>query len=135
MKEFFETMGEKKAEYEREYKPELERRIREREEEKKTEGLDRLMNDMKVQSGQSRRGTFPLVVARAVADIDPVHLETISDGEDEDDGYLVDPDPVDDEDDEEGLQKKFAQAARNAQMNAEDRDFERWANEINRGGI
>ena len=35
-------------EYEREYKPELERRLRERIEEKKTEGLDKLMNDMKV---------------------------------------------------------------------------------------
>lgn len=64
---------------------------------------------------------------------DPVHLETISDGEDEDDGYLVDPDAVDDG--EEGLQDKFRQAARNAQLNMEDQDFERWMQLANRGGI
>jgi len=63
----------------------------------------------------------------------PVHLDTISDGEDEDDGYLVDPDPMDDED--ETLHEKFAQAARNAQINAEDQEFARWTNQINRGGI
>jgi hypothetical protein len=65
-------------------------------------------------------------------DLEPVHLETISDGEDEDDGYLVDPDVMQDED--EGLQEKFVQAARNAHLN-EDREFERWAKEVNRGGI
>jgi len=64
---------------------------------------------------------------------EPVNLETISDGEDEDSGYLVDPDPIEDED--EGLQEKFVQAARNAQLNAEDKEFERWAKEVNRGGI
>ena len=64
---------------------------------------------------------------------DPVHLETISDGEDEDDGYLVDPDAVVDED--EGLQDKFRQAARNARLNVEDQDFEQWMQLANRGGI
>ena len=62
-----------------------------------------------------------------------MNLETISDGEDEDSGYLVDPDPIDDED--ESLQEKFVQAARNAQLNAEDQEFERWAKQVNRGGI
>jgi hypothetical protein len=36
---------------------------------------------------------------------------------------------------DEGLQEKFAQAARNAHLNAEDEEFARWANQINRGGI
>ena len=62
-----------------------------------------------------------------------MHIDTISDGEDEDDGFIVDPDPLDDDD--EGLQEKFAQAARNAQINAEDEEFNRWANQINKGGI
>lgn len=57
----------------------------------------------------------------------------MSDGEDEDDGFIVDPDPMDDDD--EGLQEKFAQAARNAQINAEDEEFNRWANQINKGGV
>ena len=38
------------------------------------------------------------------------------------------------EDDDEGLQDKFMQAARNAQLNAEDQDFERWINQANQGG-
>ena len=52
--EFFNAMKDKKTEYEREYKPELERRIRERVEEKKTEGLDKLMKDMDVGSASHR---------------------------------------------------------------------------------
>jgi hypothetical protein len=50
--EFFETMADKRDEYERDYKPELERRIREREEEGKTEGLSKLMKDMNVKGKQ-----------------------------------------------------------------------------------
>ena len=53
MDRFFEVMKEKKEEYEREYKPELERRIRERTEERKTEGLERLLKDMKVGGSSS----------------------------------------------------------------------------------
>jgi len=124
MEDFFKAAAEKKQEYDRDYKPELERRIRERTEEKKTQGLDKLMRDMKVGSPSGAEARKP------------VHLETISDGEDEgdeDDGFLVDPDPVDDED--ETLQEKFVQAARNAQISAEDAGFDKWAREVNRGGI
>ena len=52
--DFFKAMEEKKQEYEKEYKPELERRVQERMEEKKTEGLDKLMRDMKVGSSAPR---------------------------------------------------------------------------------
>ncbi len=62
-----------------------------------------------------------------------MHLETISDGEDEDDGYIVDPDPMNDED--ESLQAKFEEAARNAQRNAEEAEFNRWTSQINKGGL
>jgi GPN-loop GTPase len=54
MGEFFTAVGEKRQEYEREYKPELERRIRERIEEKKTGGLENLMKDMEVGSTSHR---------------------------------------------------------------------------------
>jgi hypothetical protein len=57
MPEFFKAMEEKKLEYEKDYKPELERRIQERTEEKKTEGLDKLMKDMNVGSSAPRPGT------------------------------------------------------------------------------
>jgi hypothetical protein len=59
MPEFFKAMEEKKMEYEKEYKPELERRIQERTEEKKTEGLDKLMKDMKVGSSAPRPRIAP----------------------------------------------------------------------------
>ena len=59
MPDFFKAMEEKKQEYEREYKPELEKRIQERIQEKKTEGLDKLMKDMKVQSNAPRPRTGP----------------------------------------------------------------------------
>jgi len=124
MEDFFNAATEKKQEYDRDYKPELERRIRERTEEKKTEGLDKLMRDMKVGSSSGPDAQKP------------VQLETISDGEDEDDeddGFLVDPDPVDDEN--QTLQERFVQAARNAQTNAEDAGFDRWAREASRGGM
>ena len=62
-----------------------------------------------------------------------MHLETISDGEDEDDGYIVDPDPMNDED--ESLQAKFEEAAWNTQHNAEEAEFNRWTSQINKGGL
>jgi hypothetical protein len=61
MPDFFKAMEEKKLEYEKDYKPELERRIQERTEEKKTEGLDKLMKDMNVGSNTAPRpGTTSL---------------------------------------------------------------------------
>ena len=55
MKDFFDKLGEKKEEYEKAYKIELTRRIKERQEEKKTEGLDRLIRDMNI-TGTKQRG-------------------------------------------------------------------------------
>jgi hypothetical protein len=46
---------------------------------------------------------------------------------------LVDPDLIEDED--ESLQEKFVQAARNAHLNAEDEEFDRWTKEVNKGGL
>ena len=56
MPEFFRVVEEKKEEYDREYKPELERRIRERVEEGKTAGLDKLMKDMNVEGTSRQHG-------------------------------------------------------------------------------
>jgi len=45
----------------------------------------------------------------------------------------MDPDPVDDEN--QTLQERFVQAARNAQTNAEDAEFDQWAREASRSGM
>jgi hypothetical protein len=45
----------------------------------------------------------------------------------------VDPDAI--EDDDDGLQSKFEQAARNAQLNAEEEEFNRWTKQVNKGGV
>jgi len=44
----------------------------------------------------------------------------------------VDPDAPYEED--EGLQQKFEQARR-SQVGAEDQEFERWVQQVNRGGL
>jgi GPN-loop GTPase len=62
MDRLFEVMKVKKDEYEREYKPELERRIRERTEERKTEGLEKLMRDMKVGSSSAPKHGMALEI-------------------------------------------------------------------------
>ena len=50
IEDFFKVATEKKQEYNRDYKPELERRIRKWTEEKKMEGLDKLLQNIKVSS-------------------------------------------------------------------------------------
>ena len=55
--DFFNAVDDKRKEFETDYKPELERRIKERAEEEKTRELDKSMKDMKVASS-SHRTTF-----------------------------------------------------------------------------
>jgi GTPase SAR1 family protein len=92
--EFFEAVGEKAKEFERDYKPELERRRKQREDEKvahREKELGKLMKDMAVSSGK--------------AEDSGIHdMETISDIESEDD------DADQDEDKEGGLNQRYKQA-------------------------
>lgn len=102
--EFFVAVEEKKGEFNRDYKPELERRREERDREKKQrreKELDRLLKDMKVS------GDLPTGSARKD---DP---ETVSDVEDDDDfrGDIVDPDDDEEmEDKDGGLEERYKQA-------------------------
>lgn len=146
--EFFEAVAEKAKEFERDYKPELERRRATREKEKETrreKELGRLMKDMNV-SGAGSGTSNGLKRAKANQKKEP---ETISDIEDEDEedvpAHMAEPDEEDmDEEDEEGpkspdgLSQRYRQAladeggASNA-PSSEDHSFTRYlrASQIN----
>ena len=117
--EFFEAVNEKAKEFERDYRPELQKRQQSRQQAKegrREKELGRLLKDMNVSgsgqaAGQSRKAT----PSRAEA-------ETISDLEDEDEDMpaeLVDPDAEEMSDEggegeegQEGLQSKYKRALR-----------------------
>ena len=93
--EFFEAVGEKAKEFDRDYKPELERRRKKREEEKlenRERELGKLMKDMAVSGEPS---TKPATKAP--------DMDTMSDMEDSDDEDGEDPDG-------EGLTSRYKQA-------------------------
>lgn len=96
--EFFEAVGEKRDEFMRDYQPELERRRKERDEEKvkgREKELQKLMQGMSVDAGTAQ-----------------VKIPT---GDDDDDGVALpsdgdDDDVEDDENDREGLQARYEAA-------------------------
>lgn len=80
--EFFEAVGEKAQEFERDYKPELEKRRQERQEEKanqRQKELGKLMKDMNV----SEPGKKPWAGIGKVATAQRINVDTVSDVEDE----------------------------------------------------
>ncbi|KAJ5217285.1 hypothetical protein N7468_010293 [Penicillium chermesinum] len=108
--EFFEAVETKKQEFERDYKPELERKKKEREESKDSQReieLGKLMKDMHV-SGSARRGPEgPETVSEAEDDEDDIIKRGLADGEDDsEEEYGADPDDGDDE----GLSARYKQA-------------------------
>ncbi|KAF2094584.1 putative GTPase npa3 [Rhizodiscina lignyota] len=118
--DFFAAVREKAAEFERDYKPELERRRQQREEEKKgkqEKDLNRLLKDMNVSTASSSKQTKP----------PKAEPETISDMEDEDDddddGDLVDPDEEDDDEEKDGLTQRYQQALKDSESNPHGDDF------------
>lgn len=135
--EFFEAVEEKRQEFERDYRPELERKKKEREESKANRReveLGKLMKDMSV-SGASRRQR---------PDTEP---ETVSEAEDEAeaeeaaanagfDDYDSEDEHAAAEGDDEGLSQRYQQALSGSREGASDRDnsFTRYlrANEMNR---
>ena len=118
--EFFDAVAEKAQEFERDYKPELERRRKEREKDKLTrreQELGKLMKDMNVSSSSTTATGLGKAKAKAKAKARPAtkrEPETISDIEDDDDdddddqggdepAHLIEPDSEDDmHDDEDG---------------------------------
>ena len=111
--EFFEAVGEKAKEFERDYKPELERRKKLREEEKhanREKELGKLMKDMAV-SGEpsSKKSTLD--------------METLSDMEEDDSEEEGDVN-----EDEEGLSTRYKQALADAggPSNEDNHSFTRY---------
>lgn len=124
--EFFEAVETKRQEFERDYKPELERRKKEREESKASEReleLGKLMKDMNV-SGSGRR-------ERKGPETGP---ETVSDAEDDEEDEIIKRGLADGEDDSEedyegpytgdnaGLSQRYQQALGGSQGAPSDQD-------------
>lgn len=126
MDEFFLGVQQKKAEFERDYKPELERRRAEREKEKEAtrqRELDKLMKDMKVGGA----GTKPKPKSKKE------EPQTVSDAEDSGDEGMNDPDDMeeyeepDSDDPEYALQERYRQALRDSStQQSEDMSFARY---------
>jgi hypothetical protein len=129
MDDFFKGVQDKKAEFERDYKPELERRRAEREQEKEAsrqKELDKLMKDMKVGGA----GTKPKKAPRKE------EPETVSDAEDLDDDDDENPandfdDDFDSEEDamdpDSNLKARYSQALRDSGApSGEDMSFAKY---------
>jgi GTPase SAR1 family protein len=113
--EFFEAVDEKAKEFERDYKPELERRKNLREEEQKAnreQELGRLMKDMSVYGEPS---------TRKLAKDEEIDMDVLSDmDEDSDDGE-------EERDDAEGLKTRYKQALDDSGASGgEDHSFARY---------
>ncbi|KIW31496.1 uncharacterized protein PV07_03140 [Cladophialophora immunda] len=111
--EFFEAVEEKRKEFERDYRPELERRRKERDQEsaaKREHDLTKVMKDMKMDS-EPKAG-------------DQATSKDESDNDDDDD-ELVDADDFPDaerDDDEEGLKQRYKNALREQGIQVDDDD-------------
>ena len=133
MDEFFKGVQLKKEEFERDYKPELERRKAEREKEKiatREKELDRLMKDMKVGANKTKKPS------------QKDEPETVSDAEDVDDEDMAvygDEDSDEDIDDVEGgLEKRYQQALQDSRgeegaPSGDDFSFVRYMHKANLG--
>ena len=111
--DFFEAVEEKRKEFERDYKPELEKRRKERAQEsatKRENDLTKVMKDMNMDS----KSKAPATSATAESE------------DDEDDGdEIVDADDFPDverEDDEEGLKRRYRNALREQGIQVDDND-------------
>jgi GPN-loop GTPase len=112
--EFFEAVGEKAKEFERDYKPELERRKKLREEEKhanREKELGKLMKDMAVSGKPSSNKSAP-------------DMDTLSDMEEDD----SEEDGVGNEHEDEGLSTRYKQALADAggPSNQDNHSFTRY---------
>lgn len=130
--DFFNAVEEKRQEFERDYKPELERKKKEREESKETRReveLGKLMKDMSV-SGSGSRRPGP-------------EAETVSDAEEEEEARQAGEGGFDEDDsegdeaagDDEGLTQRYREAVTNQNAPSDqDLSFTRYlgANRINR---
>ena len=117
--EFFEAVEGKRAEFERDYRPELERRKKERGaegERRKEKELGRVMKDMNVSHKASGASSAKKTGWGRAKDGIEKSRGTLSDLEDDDDEEMVgdseDDEEDDDVDDKGGIQKRYKQALR-----------------------
>lgn len=120
---FFEAIEEKRQEFERDYRPEMEKRMREAEkakEEVQKSQVNRMMRDMQVSSRAKGTGKYAKEEPETVSEAEEMDAE--GDEDDELSG-LVDPDDEDENDEnhvgEEGLQSRYADALRSSNDMAE----------------
>jgi len=124
--EFFEAVESKRQEFERDYKPELERKKKEREESKANQRdieLGKLMKDMSVNSSgrRERKGpeTGPETVSEAEdEEEDELIKRGLAYGEDDSDEDYAEPAAGDDN----GLSQRYQEALSNNQSGASDQD-------------
>jgi GTPase SAR1 family protein len=117
--EFFTAVEQKTEEFNRDYKPELERKRKQRDDEKKSnreKELDKLMKDMAVSGEPSSK--------KPTEKVDPEVLSDYEDESSEDDNVADDPD------DSEGLQARYQKALESSAGNTinEDASFARYIN-------
>lgn len=113
VEDFFKAVDGKREEFEREYKPELERRRAEAEEQKqqiRDSEVSRMMRDMKVSSKAKGTGKYAQKAEpETVSD-----MEDMDEDEDEENSGIVDPDELDEEEInqafEEGLKARYEAA-------------------------
>jgi len=110
--EFFEAVDEKAAEFERDYRPELEKRRQQRENEKvehREKELGKLMKDMAV-SGEPSSSTTRKP---------DTNMDTLSDMEEDSDSDVAE----DKDSDEEGLSSRYKQALDETNPSSKDEDY------------
>lgn len=119
--EFFEAVEIKRQEFERDYKPELERKKKEREEDKDSRRemeLGKLMQDMNVSGSSRRPNQEPETVSEAEDEEDDIIKRGLADGEDDSEEEYVGPSAGNDE----GLASRYQEALSGSQSNPSDQD-------------
>jgi GTPase SAR1 family protein len=125
VEEFFEAVETKRQEFERDYKPELERKKKEREDQKSSQQeleLGKLMKDMNV-SGSTRKQPGkpteePETVSEAEDEEDEIIKRGLADGEDSDYEDYVGPNAGNDE----GLSQRYQEALSGSQSAPSEQD-------------
>ena len=108
---FFEAVEQKREEFEKDYRPEMERRVKvaeEKKEEVRNDEVRRMMKDMEVSSRRKGTGRYRKEEPETVSEAEEMDGE-----DDEEEGGLVDLDDdedVEEEDGEDGLKARYEQA-------------------------
>lgn len=134
--EFFEAVKEKAAEFERDYKPELEKRREERvkeKEQRREKELDKLMRDMSVGGASNKTPSKP----KGWKKDEPETISDLEDEDEDDEGPAGDSDDFEeDEEAEDGLQGKYQKALKDDHdkaASADDMSFARYVAQARMG--